>query len=321
MLKHCFLVDVFLVSLLSLSLGAGVVFGQGYPDRPIRIVTAAPGGGNDAASRIIAQGISGPLGQAVIVENRPSLIAKEIAAKALPDGYTLYVVGNLLWTGPLLQNKLYDPLTEFSPITLVASRPFILVAHPSVPVNSVKEFIALAKARPGEFNIAGTTPGSDGHLAAELLKSMTGINVVVVPYAGGGPALIGLVSGQSQLLFSETSSIIPHVKSGRLKVLAVSSLQPSTLYPGLPTVAASVPGFEIIGITGAYAPIKTPAAVINQRNRDIVRFLKSPEGTERFLVKGDEVVGSSPEELVAKIKSTVPKYAKLIKDLGIRVKE
>src|SRR5262249_24316513 len=141
---------------------------------------------------------------------------------------------------------------------------------------------------------------------------------VVVPYAGGGPALISLISGETQLLFSETSSIIPHVKAGRLKVLAVSSLQPSALYPGVPAVAATVPGFDIVGITGIYAPIQTPSAMINQLNREVVRFLKSPDGTEKFLIKGDEVVGSTPAELAAKIKKTVPVYAKLIKDLNIK---
>ena len=316
MLKPHFSAGIFLAGLTSL--GACLVSAQDFPNRPIRIVTAAPGGGNDAAARIIAQGITGPLGQSVIVENRPSLLAKEIAAKAQPDGYTLTVVGNLLWTGPLLQGTAYDPLKEFSPISLVASRPFILVEHPSVPANSVKEMIALAKAKPGSLVIAGTTPGSDGHLAAELLKSMAGINITVVPYTGGGPALIGLLGGQAQLLFSETSTIVPHVKTGKVKVLAVSSLQSSTLYPGIPPVAATLPGFEIVGITGIYAPVKTPAAVINKLNREVVRYLKSPDGTEKFLAKGDEVIGSTPEELTAKIKSTVPKYAKLIKDTGIK---
>ena len=314
-------VVVSLFSLAVLISSAGVVSGQNYPSRPIRIVTAAPGGGNDVAARLIAAGISGPLGQQVIVENRASIISKEIAAKAQPDGHTLYVVGNLMWTGPLLQNpdKPYNPLAEFSPISIVATRPFLLVAHPSLPANSVKELIALAKAKPGALNIARTSLGSDDHLAVELLKSMAGINMVVVPYTGGGPAIIAIVGGQVQLLFQSKSGVDPHIKAGRLKALAVTGAQPSPLNPGLPPVAATVPGFEISGITGIYAPAKTPAAIINQLNREIVRFLKSPEGTEKFTLKGDDIVGSSPQELVTKIKTEIAKYSKLIKDAGIKV--
>ena len=318
MLKPRFVVQILSAGLMVV--GAGVVAGQDYPTRPIRIVTAAPGGGNDVAARLIAQGISGPLGQSVIVENRPSILSKEIAAKAQPDGHTLYVVGSQMWSGPLVQNpdKPYDPLTEFAPISLVATRPFILIAHSSVPVNSVKELIALAKAKPGALSFARASLGADDHLAVELLKSMAGIDMVVVPYAGGGPAIIGIVGGQVQLLFQSLSGVQPHIKAGRLKALAVTGLQPSALSPGLPTVAASVPGFEITGITGVYAPVKTPTAIINKLNREIVRFLKSPDGNEKFLLKGDDVVASSPQELVAKIKFEIAKYGKLIKDAGIR---
>lgn len=301
-----------------LALGADLALGQEYPSRPIRIVTAAAGGGNDIAARIIAQGIAGPLGQPVIVENRPSLISTEAVARAQPDGYTLSVVGNLLWTGPITQNKIYDPLTEFSPITIVATRPFLLVAHASLPVKSVAELIALAKAKPGDLTIARSTFGSDEHLAAELLKAMAGINMLVVPYTGSGPAIIALIGGQVHLSFGGLSIVEAHIKAGRLKALAVTGAQPSALSPGVPTIAATLPGFEISGITGVYAPGKTPAAIISRLNREIVRYVKSPEGMEKFLLKGDDIVGSSPEELATKIKSEIAKYTKLIKDAGIR---
>jgi tripartite-type tricarboxylate transporter receptor subunit TctC len=291
--------------------------GQDFPNRPIRVVTSTPGGGNDIASRILAQGIAGPLGQAVIVENRPSILSKEIAAKAQPDGHTLYVVGSQMWSGPLAQNpdKPYDPMSEFAPISLVATRPFILVAHANVAVNSVKELIAAAKAKPGALTFARASLGADDHLAVELLKSMTGINVLIVPYSGSGPALIGIIGGQVDLYFnSGLGNIQPHLKSGRLKMLAVSGAQPSALTPGVPTVAATVPGFDVSGVTGVYAPIKTPAAVINRLNREIVRYVKSPDGIEKFSAKGDDVVGSSPQEHAAKI----AKISKLLKDTGIR---
>ncbi len=293
---------------------------ENFPDRPIRIVTAAPGGGNDIGSRIIAQGVTGPLGVPVIVENRGSYPAREIVAHAEPDGHTLYVVGNVLWTGPLWQNEPYDPLAQFSPITMVATRPFLLVAHPSSKVNSVNDLIALAKARPKEIKIARTTLGSDGHLAVELLKSLAGIDVLVVPYGGSGPALRGVVSGQAQMSFSGLGAAEPFIRTGRLKAIAVTSLHPSTLSPGLPTVAASIPGYEIIGITGVYAPAKTPRAIINRLNREIVRYIKSPDGLEKFTAKGDEVVGSTPEEHVARIRSEVAKYGKLITHIAMEGK-
>ena len=176
----------------------------------------------------------------------------------------------------------------------------------------------MAKAKPGELNIARTSLGSDDHLAVELLKIMAGINMVVVPYAGGGPATIGVVGGQVHLLFQSLSGVQPHIKAGRLKALAVTGSKPSALSPGLPTVASAVPGFDVSGITGVYVPAKTPDAIINRLNREIVRFVKSPDGVEKFTTKGDDVVGSSPQELAAKIKHEIAKYAKLIKDAGIR---
>ena len=310
-----------IISVGMVALGTGLVLSQDFPTRPIRIVTSTPGGGNDIASRIIAQGVAGPLGQPVIVENRPSILSKEIAAKAQPDGHTLYVVGSQMWSGPLVQNpdKPYDPLTEFEAISLVATRPFILIAHSSVPANSVKELIALAKAKPGGISFARASLGAEDHLAVELLKSLTGINVLVVPYSGSGPAIIGTIGGEVGLYFnSGLGNIQPHVKAGRIKILAVTGSQPSALTPGVPTVAATVPGFEISGVTGVYAPRKTPAAVINKLNQEIVRYVKSPDGIEKFTLKGDDIVGSSPQEHVAKIKSEMAKISKLLKITGIR---
>jgi tripartite-type tricarboxylate transporter receptor subunit TctC len=321
MLSEKFLMRMVAPGMLMLGLGmaAGHAAAQEFPSRPIRLVTAPAGGSNDLAARIIAQGITGPIGQPVIVENRPSILSKEIAVRAQPDGYTLYVVGSLLWTGPLVEHKRYDPLTEFSPVTLVSTRPLTLVAHASLPVSSVKDLIALAKSRPGEINVARASLGAIDHLAAELLKSSTGINIAVIPYTGSGPAVIALVGGQVNLYFSPGIGLVqPHIKSGKLKALAVTSAQRSALTPDLPTISSTVPGFEVSAGSGIYAPAKTPATVINKLNREIVRYAKSPDGIEKFTLKGDDVVGTSPQELVAIIKAEITKYAKLIKDAGIR---
>ena len=297
----------------------GLVSAQDYPSKPVRFVTQAPGGGSDFAVRIIAQGISGSLGP-VIVENRGTVvIAAEAVAKAPPDGYTVIYVGSGLWVTPLLQKTSYDVARDFSPITTATSSPTILVVHPSLPVRSVKELIALAKARPGELNYASAGIGGSGHLAGEMFKAMAGVNIVHVPYKGGGAALNDLMSGQLQMTIDGGSALKPHIKAGRLRALAVTSAQPSTLAPDLPTIAASgLPGYESAQMNVVFVPVKTPEAIIHRLNQEIVRFLKMPETKERFFNSGVEVVGSTPEELAATMRSDVAKIGKVIKDAGIR---
>jgi tripartite-type tricarboxylate transporter receptor subunit TctC len=298
-------------------LGAGVVSGQAYPNKPIRIVTAAVGGGSDFTSRLIAQGISVPLGQPVIVDNRSvGISAPEIVAKALPDGHTL-LFGSF-WIDTLLYKAPYDPVRDFSPITLATRSPNILVVHPSVPVKSVKELIALTKAKPGELNYGSGGPGSTPHLAGELFKAMAGVNIVHIPYKGSGAALLDVIGGQVQLMFATAASAMPQVKGGKLRALAVTSAQPSALAPGLPPVAGSLPGYEATLILGMFAPAKTPGTIINRLNQEIVRVLNTAEAKEKFLNAAAEIVGSSPAELAGTMKAEMARWGKLIKDTGIK---
>ena len=294
--------------------------GHAYPNKIIRIVTSAPGGGSDVLSRLIAPGLTESLGQQVIVDNRGS-IAPEIVAKAPPDGYTLLVSGSPLWVLPLLRaNTPWDAVKDFAPITLAVSSPSILVVHPSLPVKSVKELIALAKARPGELNYASGTPGATPHLAAELFKVMAGVNMVRVGYKGTGPGILGVMSGQVELMFPNAGSAMPHVRSGRLRALAVCNAQPSALVPGLPTVAAAgLPGYETSSPQAVLAPAKTPVTLVNRLHQEIVRVLNRADVKERLFNSGGEAVGSSPERFAATIKSDIVRMGKLIKDAGIRV--
>lgn len=299
-------------------LGADLVSGQDYPNRPIRIITGAPGGGGDLATRLIAQGLTQSMGQPVVVDNRGNL-AGEIASKAPPDGYSVLVEGASFWLASLLQKTPYDALRDFSPLTLAASTPNVLVVHPSVMANSVKELIELAKARPKALNYASSGTGGSAHLSAELFKSMAGVDIVHVPYKGTGAALNSLIGGEVQLMFSNAASVTPHVRSGRLRALAVTSAERSPLFPDLPTVAASgLPRYEALQILAAFAPAKTPTAIINRLNREIVRVLKKDDIKERFFSAALETVGSLPEELAATIKSEIAKWGKVIKDAGIR---
>jgi tripartite-type tricarboxylate transporter receptor subunit TctC len=305
---------------LVLTFTAAQVIAQTYPARPIRIVTAEVGGANDIPAREIAHKLAAPLGQPVIVENRSGVISIETAAKAVPDGYTVLFIGSAMWLAPLLRDKVsYDPVKDFSPVTLAVSSPNILVVHPSVPVNSVKDLIALAKAKPGALNYASGSAGTITHLAAELFKAMAGVNIVRIPYKGGGPAIIGLIGGQVQLMFASAGSVTTAIKSGKVKGIAVTTAKPSVLAPGLPTIAASgLPGYEAATPYGMLAPAKTPPAVIQRLNREVVRVLNDQELKERLLNGGAETVGNTPEQFAATIRSEMKMWGKVIKDGGIR---
>ena len=297
--------------------GAGVVSSQNYPNKPIRIVTSEPGGGNDIVARLVAEGLTASLGQRVIVDNR-GIIAAEIAAKATPDGYTLLIYGSNIWLMQYLRDNVpWDPLRDFAPLTVAVNLPNILVVHPSLPVKSVKELVELAKAKPGELNYAAGTIGVSPHLAAELFKALAGVNIVRVPYKGGGPALNGLIGGEVHLMFPNAGSVMPHIKSGRVRALAVSTAQPSALAPGLPTVAASVPGYETGAVICVFAPARTPAAIVDLLNREIVRVLNGAVVKERLFNSGSEVVANSPSEFAAFIKSDMARMGKVIRDAGI----
>ena len=306
-------------SIAVMLLCAGMVSGQDYPNKPIRIITGGAGGGSDFAARLVAQGITGPLGQPVIVDNRATLPAIDAAAKAPPDGYTLYVGGGSLWIFPLLNKVTYDVVRDFSPIALLVREVNVVAVNPSVAAKSVKELIALAKAKPGALNYAMNIAGGPAHLGAELFKSLAGVNIVGVAYKSNAAGVTAVIGGEVQLLISDASELMPHVKSGRLRALAVTSAEPSAMAPGLPTVAASgLPGYESSGMTEIMAPAKTPGPIINRLNQEIARHLNTAEIKERFFSAGAEVVASSPEQLAAIIKSDIAKWGKLIKDAGIK---
>ena len=309
---------VWMVSIGIVGLGVGVSSGQDYPTKPIRIVTAT-GGGQDFVARLLAQRLSSDLGQSLIVENRRSNLVGDYVAKAPPDGYTLLVIGSAFMTGPLLEKTGYDPVRDFAPISLTSSSPNILVVHPSLPTKSVKELVALAKARPGDLNYGSGPIGSSPYLAAELFKALAGVNIVGVSYKGSAAAANDLVGGELQLMIAPVGSMAPYIKSGRMRALAVTSAQPSALVPDLPTVAASVPGYESSTIVGMLAPAKTPAAIINRLNQATVRLLNMPDVRQMSLDAGVEVVGSSPEQFGATMKSEIAKWGKVIKDAGIKV--
>ena len=305
---------------LMLALGIGIASAQEvYPSKVIRIVAPATGGGSDVVGRMIAPGLAANLGQQVIVDNRGA-IASEIVAKAPPDGYTLLVNGSPLWLLPVIRpGTPWDAPRDFAPITLAVSSPSMLVVHPSVPVKSAKELIALAKRNPGKLNYAAGTLGAAPHLAGELFKSMAGVNIVRVPYKGSGPGLLGVMTGEVEFMFPGAASAWAYVKQGKLKGLAICSAQPSVLFPGLPTLSASgLPGYESISPQALVAPAKTPAAIINRLNQEIVRVLNGPELKERLANGGMEVVGNSPEQFAAAMKSDIARVRQLVKDAGIR---
>lgn len=285
-------------------------------------MTIEAGGGNDNVARLIALGLSQQLGQRVIVENRggaSGVIAGETVVKATPDGYTLLSISGSLWTLPFMQTVPYDPAKDLAPVTLAVTSPNILVVNPALPVASVKDLIALAKARPGQLNYSTAGAGSGGHLAAELFKTMAGVDIVRIAYKGGAPAMTDLISGQVQLSFTSTGTVGGHVKSGRLRALAVTSAKPSALAPGLQTIAsAGLPGYELASNYGVFAPAKTPPGVISKLNQDIVRGLNTQEIRDRFFASGSEVVGSTPQEFNALIESDRVKLGKLIRDARIR---
>jgi tripartite-type tricarboxylate transporter receptor subunit TctC len=301
---------------------AAFALAQSFPVKPVRIVTAEAGGGVDLTARLIAPGLSASLGQPVIVENRGGangVIAGETVAKSPADGHTLLHYSSLIWTVQFLQSVPFDAARDFTPVTLAASSPNVLVVHPSLPVKSAKELIALAKARPGQLNYATGGSGTTGHLSAELFKFMAGVDMVRVRYKGGGPAVNDLIGGQVQLLFVAAPAVATHVRTGRLRALAVTSAQPSALVPGLPTIAASgLPGYELVSTFCVFAPARTPETIVRRLSQDIVRIVGLPEVKEKFFNAGVEAVGNTPEQFAAYIKFDMARMNKLIQDGGIR---
>jgi tripartite-type tricarboxylate transporter receptor subunit TctC len=288
------------------------------------IVAFPPGGGTDILGRMLAQRLGETLGQNVVVENRGGAggnVGTEAAARAVPDGYTI-LMGNVAPNAinvSLYRNLPFDPVADFAPVSLVAATPNVLVVHPSTAARTVKELIALARARPGALNFASAGNGSSSHLAGELFRVLAGAEIVHVPYKGAGPAMLDVLSGQVQLYFATLPAALPHVKSGKLAAVAVTSARRSPALADLPTVAESgVPGYEASTWYGVLAPARTPAGVIERLHGDIVKILAQPEFRERLQAQGFDLVGSSPEEFRAAIRSEIAKWGKVVRDAGIR---
>lgn len=296
---------------------------QAYPGRPIRlIIPQSAGGSTDVIARIVAQRMTEGLGQTVIVDNRPgagSLNGIEIVANAAPDGYTLLGVAASFTINPALHKKLpFDPIRDFSPITQLATLPHILIVHPSVPVKSVKELIALARAKPGELNFASSGIATSTHLAAELFMYMTGTRMVNVPFKGGAPAMVGMLSGQCQLNFATISTALPHVRSGKIRALAVTTGRRSVATPEFPTIAeAGIPGYQHASWVGLLATAKVPQPIIARLNAEAVKAVHSPDLKAALIKDGLEATGTTPAEYAAIIKTEVAKWIKVVKAAGI----
>jgi tripartite-type tricarboxylate transporter receptor subunit TctC len=297
---------------------------NGYPSRPIRlIVPSAAGGGTDFTARTIGQKLTESLGQTVIVDNRSGAagnIGVEIAAKSNPDGYTLVMPITSFPINPHLYPKLpFDTLKDFAPVVLASSAPLFLVINPSIPAKSVNELIAVAKAKPGQLNYANSGNGTTAHLAGELLKKMAGVNLVSVPYKGGGPAVIDLIAGRVQIYFSTIPAALAHVQAGKLRGLAVTTTKRVNLIPDVPTVAESgLPGFEVVGWFGIFAPAATPKPIISKLNKEINELLRSPETQQRFASQGLIPGGGTPEELGKFLRAELTKWGALIREAGIQ---
>jgi tripartite-type tricarboxylate transporter receptor subunit TctC len=297
-----------------------------YPTRPIRmIVPFPPGGGNDILARAVGQRLSPIIGQQVIIDNRGGAggqLGAELAAKAEPDGYTLFLgsIGNLTFL-PVLQPKLpYDVIRDFAPVTLLATSAFILVVNPEVPAKSLKELIALAKAKPGQLNYGSAGSGSSLHMTAELFKLETRLDITHIPYKGTSPALIDLLANQVQMMFSTMPTMVPHVKSGKLRALGVSSTTRAEALPDVPTVAeAGLPGFDVLNWQGVVVPKKTPDAIVQKLSRALLTTLKSPEMIKALATQGLDAAGGTPEQFGALIKSEIEKYAKVAKEAKLRL--
>jgi tripartite-type tricarboxylate transporter receptor subunit TctC len=317
---------VLLTSLVALALPAAQALAQkSYPNKAIRmIVPFAPGGSNDIMGRLVAAKLTESMGQQVVVDNRPGasgIVGTDLAAKAAPDGYTVLVMSLTFTVNPSIRSKLpYDTEKDLVPVTLIASAPLILVVHPSLPVKSVKEFIAYAKANPGKLNFGSGGPGSTPHLAGEMLKTMAGLEMTHVPYKGGGPALADLLGGQIQLMLENIPSTLPFVKSGKLRVLAVTSKKRSPTVPDVPTLdEAALKGYELTGWNGLFVPRGTPRAIVNQLHAETVKALAAPDVKERLAAMSAELGGESPEKFAVFIKAEITKWAKIAKEAGLKV--
>lgn len=295
-----------------------------YPAKPVRvIVSLAPAGGMDTAARLVAQKLSERLGQQFVVENRPGagqVIGIEAVARSAPDGYTLIMAASAIVINEVLYAKPpYDTLRDFAPVTQAASLPNILVAHPALPVKSVRELIALAKTRPGQLNYSSAGSGTSPHLSMELFRLMAGITLTHIPYKGSGPATVDLVAGQVQLSMPNVLTALPQIKGGKLRGLGVTSSKRATGLPEIPSIAETLPGYEAIQWYGVLAPAGTARDIVGKLQAEMARILVLPEVKERLAADGADAVGSRPEEFTAYIRSELAKWGKVVKSGGIKL--
>jgi tripartite-type tricarboxylate transporter receptor subunit TctC len=315
---------IFVIAASALAMVAAPVFAQRYPSKPIKmIVPYTPGGPTDILARAVAQSLTETWGQPVIIDNRPGAsgnLGTALAAKSPPDGYTLGVVGISYSVAPALDAKLgYDPVKDLTPVALFASVNNLLVVHPSLPAKSVKELIAFAKARPDQVSFASGGPGGAQHLAGELFNSVAGIKMMHIPYRGSAPGLTALIGGEVIVGFTDMLITLPHVKSGKLRALAVTGGTRSSLIPELPTVAeAGLKGYAVTAWFGMLAPSGTPPEIIAQLNAETVKSLKTPQMKERLAALGADAAPGSAAEFGAFLKSEMAKWAKVVKSAGIR---
>ncbi len=306
------------ILLLLASAHAGAAHAQDYPTRPIRIVTATPGGGNDYLARIIAQALGSAVGQQVIVDNRASRFVGGIVARAAPDGYTLVVGGGTMQFLPLTEKADYDVLTDFAPISQLERSPNVLVVNPSLKVSTVNELIALARAKPGALLYGTGGTGSALHMAGEMFMIAANVKISRVPYKSTGPALLGLLTNEVHMVFATAGGAMPHIKDGRLKALGVTSAQPSPLISGVPTLASQgLRDYDLDTIGFILAPAKTPPSLVKRLNRHVVQFMNQGDVKDRMAAGGSEVVTGTPDELAAKLKSDDTRMRALFKTVGI----
>jgi tripartite-type tricarboxylate transporter receptor subunit TctC len=309
---------------LALVMTAGAASAQTYPTKAVRLVVPfLAGGSTDIVGRTVAQKLSEMWGQQAFVDNRPgggTTIGTEMVAKAAPDGYTLLVTPAPFTINPSLLTKLpYDALTDFTPITLINTTPLVMVVNPGVPAKNVKELIALAKAKPGKLNFGSSGTGGSNHLAGELFDAMAGVKMVHIPYKGNAGALTDIVGGHLDVVYNGITSAVALIRGGKLRALAVTSLQRSAALPDVPTLDESgLKGFEAVAWNGLTAPAKTPRDVIMKINADVIKIVNSPELKERLKADGSDPVGNSPEQYAAFLRNEIAKWAKVIKFAGVK---
>jgi len=320
-----FLLSTRLAAAAILCLGAGPLFAQAYPVKPLRmIIPAGPGGGVDTIGRMVGAPLAAALGQPVVIENRPgagTMLASELTAKSPPDGYTMLMMTNSHTINASIHknNLRYDPVNDFTTVSLISRLPYLIVIHPSLPARSVKELIALGKRRPGEIYFASAGIGSGTHLAAELFVSMAGLKMVHVPYKSGTAAMIDMTGGHVQMMISNTVNSMPQVKARRLTALAITTPKRSPLYPDLVTAAESgLPGYEADAWYGLILPGRTPPEIVQRLNREVLAILKAPDMRTKMQAQDAEVIGSSPEVFAQVLKSDIQKWARVTSTLSLQ---